>query len=62
MIPEEAFSSKVKGYEHPCFLVSTINVIINVIGEEIVRTQKHHIVDFLQKGFHKGLTKILHVQ
>jgi len=38
---------------------STINVIINVLGEEIVKTQKHQIIDALRSGFHSVLTKFL---
>ena len=37
---------------------STINVIINVLGEEIVKTQKHQIIDALRKGFHSVLTQL----
>lgn len=38
---------------------STINVIINVLGEEIVKTQKGHIIDILKNAFHEILTKYL---
>ena len=38
---------------------STINVIINVLGEEIVKTQKHQIIDALRSGFHSVLTQFL---
>ena len=38
---------------------STINVIINVLGEEIVKTQKGHIIDLLRGGFHTVLAKYL---
>jgi len=38
---------------------STINVIINVLGEEIVKTQKHQIIDALRNGFHSVLTQFL---
>ena len=37
---------------------STINVIINVLGEEIVKTQKHQIIDALRNGFHSVLTQL----
>ena len=41
------------------FVGSTINVIINVLGEEIVKTQKGHIMDILRNAFHDILSKYL---
>ena len=38
---------------------STINVIINVLGEEIVKTQKGHLIDILRGSFHTILAKYL---
>jgi hypothetical protein len=38
---------------------STINMVINVIGEEIVHNQKGQIVDLVKKGFHQTLSRFL---
>ena len=38
---------------------NTLNIIINVLGEEIVKTQKGEITNALKKAFHDILSKFL---
>ena len=38
---------------------NTLNIIINVLGEEIVKTQKGEITNALKKAFHDILSKYL---